>query len=401
MHDGLRVGLDEQASGALVPGATVVCTLGMHRSGTSVVSRIVNLLGVDLGPERIVSVSGVDNPRGYWEHSSMRVLNDEILGTFGGEWHVPPYFPPAWIRDPRLDDVRVRAGEFLTQTFAAQPVWGWKDPRSCLTLPFWQDLVGEMRYVICVRNPCAIAESLLRRNGLHFLEAEQLWLAYTQAALAHTASHRRLLVFYEDLLDDCRPQLRRLAAFLDHPERAEEPRVQAAVAGFIDRELWHHRHRPESVTASPRLSLATKSLYSLVRDSRAQADTIRTLAAERDRLSTQVVAAAEGASAHVLEHTATMEHLTRQRNALSRHRDDLARERQDWDRERHALAMTIHAIHHSRTWRLATAARTLLAIPLPYGTRRRAVAAQVVRAVIRRVTGARSASPPVTLEADS
>ena len=36
---------------------------------------------------------------------------------------------------------------------AAAPVWGWKDPRTCLTLPFWQDVIGSIRYVICIRNP--------------------------------------------------------------------------------------------------------------------------------------------------------------------------------------------------------------------------------------------------------
>jgi hypothetical protein len=393
MHDALKPDQHEHGPGALVPGATVVCTLGMHRSGTSVMSRMVNLLGVDLGPEPIVSVSGEDNRRGYWEHSSFRVLNDEILATFGGQWDAPPYFPPAWTRDPRLAEVKAEARDFLAQTFAGQQVWGWKDPRSCLTLPFWQDLVGEMRYVICLRNPCAIAESLLQRNGLHFPHAEQLWLAYTHAALAHTAAHPRLLVFYEDLLDDWRPQLRRLAAFLGTPERAEEPLIQAAVEGFIDRELWHHRQRPESAIVSPRLSLAAKSLYSLVRDSRTQTNTVATLRTERDRLSADMTAMREASAARMIEHTSTVQQLTRQRDGLARDRDDLARERQDLDRERQALAMTIHAIAQSRSWRLATAARSLLAIPLPYGTRRRTFAGRMVRAVLRRFT--RDQSPAV------
>ena len=69
---------------------TVVCVLGMHRSGTSVVSRMLNLLGVYLGPEQAMCPAGHDNRKGYWEHQGLVMLNDAVLARYGGRWDLPP-----------------------------------------------------------------------------------------------------------------------------------------------------------------------------------------------------------------------------------------------------------------------------------------------------------------------
>jgi hypothetical protein len=252
-----------QVSDHVAPGqtATVVCTLGMHRSGTSLVSRLLNLLGVYLGEPHTVSQAGWDNPKGYWEHHPLALLNDEILSRFGGQWDQPPVFPHDWPRDPRLTDLRDQARQLLRDNFAAVPVWGWKDPRTCLTLPFWQDLVGAMRYVICIRNPCAVIASLGRRNRMSAEKAERLWLAHVQSSLIHTSGQPRLFVFYEDVIHDWRAELRRLATLVGRPERAEDPDLQAMVAEFLDEELCHHRMTISDLVSSGDISFATKSLY--------------------------------------------------------------------------------------------------------------------------------------------
>ena len=78
------------------PQARVICTLGMHRSGTSLVARLLSLLGVHLGPDERVLTAGEDNPKGYWEHRSFVDLNDEILARFGGRWDQAPAWPASW-----------------------------------------------------------------------------------------------------------------------------------------------------------------------------------------------------------------------------------------------------------------------------------------------------------------
>ena len=91
---GVSRGSEQRALDVAAPGQspTVICTLGMHRSGTSLVSRILNLLGVYLGAPHDVSNVGADNPKGYWEHHPIALLNDELLARFGGDGMSPRSF---------------------------------------------------------------------------------------------------------------------------------------------------------------------------------------------------------------------------------------------------------------------------------------------------------------------
>src|SRR4029453_4502858 len=123
-----------------VTNPRLVCVLGMHRSGTSLITRMLNVLGVYLGPNERLMKPQEDNPRGYWEHQLITDLNDAILARLGGSWHEPPTFSPDWGRAAGLADLRRKAQAVIHEDFATAECWGWKDPRTCLTLPFWQRL---------------------------------------------------------------------------------------------------------------------------------------------------------------------------------------------------------------------------------------------------------------------
>jgi len=143
----------------------VVCILGMHRSGTSGLTGIINLLGVDLGPHEALALEAAeDNTKGHWEHKEIALINEEILSAYGGSWHEPPALPRGWQTSTLLDDLRARARKLIHEQFENVSLWGWKDPRTCLTLPFWQQFVSNPYYVLCLRNPLDVASSLARRN---------------------------------------------------------------------------------------------------------------------------------------------------------------------------------------------------------------------------------------------
>jgi hypothetical protein len=65
-------------------GRSVVLVLGMHRSGTSALSRMLSLLGCDL-PKTLMPESP-DNARGYWESWPVTHLNDAVLASGGSRW---------------------------------------------------------------------------------------------------------------------------------------------------------------------------------------------------------------------------------------------------------------------------------------------------------------------------
>ena len=72
----------------------VIFITGMHRSGTSLLARVVNLLGVDLGPEERHIRPDETNPRGHWEAGPLVDVNRALLTELGGDWDDPPAMPP-------------------------------------------------------------------------------------------------------------------------------------------------------------------------------------------------------------------------------------------------------------------------------------------------------------------
>lgn len=261
--------LKQRRSRTTRPGnQKVICVLGMHRSGTSLLTRILNLLGMDLGTAKVLTTEPVaDNPKGYWEHSGLTLVSDAILRRYGGSWDKPPVFPQNWETDAALDDLRRRAEQIVHDQFAAVALWGWKDPRTCLTLPFWQRLLPQMRYIVCLRDPVAVARSLERRDGLSTPESCRLWLTYVSSALQHTEGKPRLVVCYEDLMNDGLGELPRLAEYLGVSERADQAEMRKAVAEFIEPGLQHFRADVVRAAGHSEAELSASSLYADLRNS--------------------------------------------------------------------------------------------------------------------------------------
>ena len=235
------------------------CVLGMHRSGTSLLTRCLALIGVELGPGEHLLAATDFNPTGFWEHEGIQKLNDEILAAFDGSWREVPELPPGWERDARLDGLRGRARDLIAADFAGCAMWGFKDPRICLTLPFWKPLLPGLRYVLCLRNPADVARSL--EHTMPFEEAVALWLRYVEASLRHTAGGPRAVVFYEDLLADTAGEMRRLAGTFGIAPGAALEAGLAQAAEFARADMQHHRTDVVELMADDRVPFAAKSLY--------------------------------------------------------------------------------------------------------------------------------------------
>jgi Sulfotransferase family len=236
--------LDQRKQGEdAVDDSTIVCILGMQRNGTSLLARMLNLLGVYLGPSTHLDAPNSSNPKGFWEHQHIRRINEEILLVLGGCWSNPPDFPAGWESRPELADLKSRARDVIEQEFSTSPVWGWKHPATCLTLPFWQQLLPPMRYVICLRHPVDSALSLQRRDGWSLEEGISLWLTHVQFALGHTRVQDRAFVLYEEIIDRPEAELRRVADFVGAPKRSDAGALRRA-AEFVDSGLQHHRTPP-------------------------------------------------------------------------------------------------------------------------------------------------------------
>lgn len=152
------------------------------------------------------------NPEGYWESRSFVRLNDAILKALGGSWDQPPPDAPGWEKGPALARVRGQARK-LARRFRDREPWGWKDPRNCLTLPLWRSVIPDLKVLICVRNPLAVAESLQARDGVPFAATFDLWLTYNRRVLAAVPAERRLITHTENYIFDPHTELRRVLAW--------------------------------------------------------------------------------------------------------------------------------------------------------------------------------------------
>jgi len=120
--------------------------LGMHRSATSLAAKGLHESGVYMGEDLLGKNSS--NPYGHFENRRFVQLNDALLDRAGGKWDKPP-------EHARI----IKAGQELSsrieQTVAMESkgheFWGWKDPRTTLTIQcYWQYLTNP-HLIICFR----------------------------------------------------------------------------------------------------------------------------------------------------------------------------------------------------------------------------------------------------------
>jgi hypothetical protein len=239
-----------------------ICVLGM-RSGSSLATRALVGLGADPGTESelLPAVEG-DNPTGYWEQQPLISLNDDLLAHLGGPWWDMPQLPAGWHEDPGLEPFRERARSLIAELFPGDALWVWKDPRAALTLPFWQDVIGPMRYVIATRSPREVAASLHARNPVWhpFLESTRVYFRYLDAGLAHTAETDRIMIFYDDWFRGFDAQLDRLSRFVSGAPAS--PAARADLGEFFESELRHHDGRGSEDELDPE----TAAVDGLLRD---------------------------------------------------------------------------------------------------------------------------------------
>jgi hypothetical protein len=217
-----------------------LCIAGMHRSGTSMIASLLHACGLDLGPHKDLLSPAPNNPEGFWESRSFLRLNDALLKELGGTWDCPPRSPAlGWGREPHWHRLRGRAEE-LIRRFEGREPWGWKDPRNCLTLPFWREMLPRMKVLICVRNPLAAAESLRARDGISSAASLDLWLTYNRRVLAAAPVEHRLITHCESYFRNPQAELRRVLHWAGLTAR--EDRVDRACQR-ITPSLMHHRVR--------------------------------------------------------------------------------------------------------------------------------------------------------------
>ena len=191
-------------------------------------TRLLHACGLYLGPESALMPPQADNPEGFWEHLGFVAINDELLNGLGGAWDLPPKIDEDF-RDSCLDPLRMKA-RLLIEEFDSERVWGWKDPRNSLTLPFWLNVLPGLKTLIMVRNPLEAAHSMRERNGTSYSFGLRLWEIYNRRVIEAVDEKDRLVTHYDSFFRDAESELRRIVRFVGLPD-TEVCKAAALVSG--------------------------------------------------------------------------------------------------------------------------------------------------------------------------
>lgn len=210
-------------------GRAVICILGMHRSGTSSLAGCLQESGLELGE---VVEWAPHNLKGNRENLAIRGLNDDVLTYSKGAWDRPPQ-DLRWTREHR------RRRHEIIESYASVPMWGFKDPRTVLTLDFWREAIPDMRFVATYRHPADVASSLASREGLQPKRALHLWRVYNERILILRRQGQFPIVSFDLPSERYRIAVRRVIADLGLHIGPDGP-------GFFETELRHHRTAGEA-----------------------------------------------------------------------------------------------------------------------------------------------------------
>jgi FKBP-type peptidyl-prolyl cis-trans isomerase len=147
-------------------------------------------------------------------------LNNKLLLHFGGSWYFPPDLPKGWEEKSELIHLKNEALSLIDE-YKNYDYWGWKDPRSCLTIPFWMSVAPSLKFIICLRNPVEVAKSF-QSYGFSYEFGLHLWLYYNSKVLNYSKYEQRIITHYDAYFYDPHKELSRILDFLGWSVSSEE-----------------------------------------------------------------------------------------------------------------------------------------------------------------------------------
>lgn len=247
--------------------------VGMHRSGTSVLVRLLEGLGFFGGQEEDFHPPTEHDPQGHREHVRFWQVNEAVLAAAGRAWDDPWPLDLAERANPEIE-ARVQSA---LAAFDGYRNWVAKDPRFCLTLPLWRRHFSPVCLLVH-RDPLAVARSLTARGDLPVFGGIALWEAYLRAAIVGSAGLPRIFVSYADFTADPAGFTRALVARLQTLEPGLRLRDPDPAARHFDPRMWRQKTTPGEV--SEHLNPAQARLFGALEQAAGAPDELDRVAAE-------------------------------------------------------------------------------------------------------------------------
>jgi hypothetical protein len=319
----------------IAPVRHAIMVLGMHRSGTSAFTRLLNLLGADL-PSNLLPPSET-NQTGYWESADLVAIHDSLLASAGSTWTDWRRLNPDWFGSSAVVAFKEKILDVLRRDFANSSLFVIKDPRICRLWPLWRDILDDFGakplVVMPLRNPLEIAASLKWRENLIPANIYLLWLRHMLDAEVATRAEQRALATYDSLLKDWQGVAREISARLKITWPRRSATIEVEVERFLTPRLRHHHRTPENLAAKSELVDWVKDAYTSLasmadgaddRTNRSRLDGIR---GEFDKASSAFGVALTDGEAELAKRGAEISQVSSDLSTLRNAADELNRER--------------------------------------------------------------------------
>ncbi|MDD3878309.1 MAG: hypothetical protein PHT69_16945 [Bacteroidales bacterium] len=239
--------------------------LGMHRSGTSAITRGLQVLGVHLG-DRLMPLDEGNNDKGFWEDIEINTLNVEMLNALNNDWHHLSLIEQNDFEILKRDGFFLRAVELIQQKTINTSLFGFKDPRISKLLPFWKEVFNyckyDVNYILAVRHPISVALSLAKRNGIDMEKSHLLWLTHVVKSISGINDSNYIVVDYDNLMKDATHELNRVAKTFHlniNPTELEIYKTE-----FLDQNLRHAEFRYEDLMQHERTSDFLRDVFTMI-----------------------------------------------------------------------------------------------------------------------------------------
>jgi len=230
---------------------SIILVAGMHRSGTSALTRAINLAGVPL-PSNLMPPSTTENADGFWESVDLMRIHDAMLQSLRSGWNDPREIPGDWFSGSAGADARRALTGWIEAEMRGKDTLLVKDPRVCRLLPLWQIVCGAMGIetytVIPFRNPIEVARSLKARDGFAEMNSFFLWLRHVLDAERFSRGRARSFCSFDQLMNDGLGTVRRIASELRLTFPTPDAELGALLSEALKPGLRHHAVPHDEVT---------------------------------------------------------------------------------------------------------------------------------------------------------
>jgi hypothetical protein len=262
---------------------TCILVLGMHRSGTSAVTRVVNLMGAAL-PKNILG-AGHGNETGHWEPERLIAYHDQLLGELGSAWHDWSPLDFSKLTPERRQHIKHGIAAIIQDEYLDADLIVIKDPRISRFASFFIETLAdnqiESTAIIVLRNPLDVINSLITRDydwPQHYdhLDAALLWLAHMLESERAARTLPHAILSYDVLLGNPVEAIKTalksagLATRLSASNKTSGDNTSGdktpEIAAFIDGKYRHHAQNPQDLGLDPVTAGWVAEAYGALKD---------------------------------------------------------------------------------------------------------------------------------------